>query len=604
MKRKLLLTLSIFLVILFGTGASAMWLLSRTSERYSDANISYFREIQHLHSLRYETSRINNFYLPPMLQSEKPPPEFFETTLLENSIERMAAALNDVATTGQSSKRKEFALLQEAFASYQNRLQRLFVEPTPEREERADIVSSVSEASQRITQKTESLIAGLEISMSETHTDLRSSTLQSNWLLGSLLLFGLIASALVYVQTSNSLVDPIVGLTQSVKQIQQGNFELNLPLRRNNDELAQLIPAFNKMAAELRSMRRATKDQFLKVDIQNRAIMASFPNPIILLDEVGQIEKMNVRAQQLLDDLGILSGLPSNVESKVQAAIEKQEELLPERLDEALLLRVHETEQFYLPRIFKFSTLEADSKGWVLLLSDVTRLRFFDDLKTNLISTVSHEIKTPLTGIRMVLHLLLEKKTGNLTNTQEEMLNSALGDCERLLKTLRNLLEMSRLDSGSSSLQLEDIDSNELLEEAIQLFKGMAADHQVTFERAFADNLPLASGDRIRLGEVVNNFLSNAIKHSPRGGKITLQTSRQSANHIRVCVMDEGEGVPEESKGRIFERFYRAPNQQQIDGIGLGLSIAREIITAHEGRIGLAQGDQGQTKFYFDLPVS
>lgn len=581
-----------------------MWLLSRTSDRYSEAHNAYFSEIQSLNSLRYELSRVNNFYLPAMLQGEISESAKLDRATLDNSIRRMETAIAEVEASGESAKLIKFELLQEAFAAYQMRFNSFFENPPTDRDKRALLVSKISEASQLVTLSSESLVEGLEISMADTFANLRTSTLQSNWLLGTLLLFGLVASGLIYVQTSNSLVDPIVGLTESVKQIQRGNFELNLPLRKTNDEISHLIPAFNKMAAELRSMRRANTDQFLKVDIQNRAIMASFPNPILLLDENGKIEKMNPRAQELLDDLGILSGLPSNVEKKVRAAIDTQEELLPERLDEALLLRVRETEQFYLPRIFKFSTLEADSEGWVLLLSDVTKLRFFDDIKSNLISTVSHEIKTPLTGIRMVLHLLLEKKTGDLTNTQEEMLNSALGDCERLLKTLRNLLEMSRMDSGASSLQLEEFPCTDLLNESSALFEVAAIEENTTFERNFEENLPVVTGDRLRLGEVVNNFVSNAIKHSPPNGKITLSAARKGPNHVRVSVMDEGEGVPEESQGRIFERFYRAPNQQNVDGIGLGLSIAREIVSAHEGRIGLTKGKQGQTKFYFDLPIT
>jgi signal transduction histidine kinase len=604
MKRKLLFALSVFLLILFGTGLSAMWLLRFTSQSYSSANMEYFQEIQELQSLRYATSRINNHYLPPLMQLENPPAQFTEQTILKTNIERMNQSLAEVKARGHVNKKPAFQRLQEQVASYRQQYDRLLrnrsVLPTMER--RTEIIDSISLSTEEISTIAENLVAGLEQSLVATHQELHKSTSQSNLFIAALLVVGLGASILLYFQATHSLVDPIIGLTESVKEIQRGNFELNLPLRKTNDEVSALIPAFNQMAAELRSMRRANADRFLKVDAQNRAILASFPNPIVLLDKRGHIEKVNPRAQELLDALGLLSGLPPNVATKVENAIEAETEFLPEKLDEALLLRIDETEHYYLPRIFKLSTLEAESQGWVLLLTDVTRLRFFDDMKTNLISTISHEIKTPLTGIRMVLHLLLEKNTGDLTETQEEMLDSALNDCERLLKTLRNLLEMSRMDNGSASLQIGEVNCSDMLEESAQLYESMASQKKIRFDREYEENLPPVNADRFRVGEVINNFLSNALKHSPNGGEIVLCVGREGADWVRVAISDEGPGVPEESQNRIFERFYRAPEQNDVEGVGLGLSIAREIIIAHEGRIGLSQNKDGRTKFYFDLP--
>lgn len=602
MKRKILFGIAIFLLLLFGIGISAMWLLNQTSRTYAETHRLFYQHIEELYSLRYETSAINTHYLPDMFSMEDPLPRIKPKDLFVNSFANMEESIWAIGEKSYNEKSPSFQRLANAVDDYGKRYEQLFEELPEDREGRNLALTEIGLLTQQVSELANEESAFLEKLMDASSQQLRRNTLQSNTLIGFLLLSGVTASTVVFFQAHRFLVDPLLNLTESVKEIQRGNFELTLPVRNSTDEIAQLIPAFNDMASELRLMRRSTDEKLLKSDQQSRTILANFPHPIVLLNKEGKIEKMNPSAEDLFDKMGILGSLPRNISERVERAILKNEELLVERLDEAVLLRVDEVEHFYLPRIFRLSENSESTEGWALLLTNVTRLRFFDDLKSNLISTVSHEIKTPLTGIRMVLLLLLEKKVGDLNELQEEMLTSAHNDCERLLETLRNLLEMSRMDSGASSLNCEEVSASELIEPIVNNFAPLAEEKNLLIKVEVPDDTPGVLVDRIRITEVLNNFLSNAIKHSPPGGTITLSARPFKSDYVRFGVYDEGEGVPEEAKSHIFERFYRAPGQNNIEGIGLGLSIAREIVSAHEGRLGYLRTSDDQTLFYCNLP--
>ncbi|GHC41457.1 ATP-binding protein [Roseibacillus persicicus] len=602
MKRKILFGIAIFLLLLFGTGLSAMWLLNQTSRTYSETHRMFHQHVSHLNSLRFETSAINTHYLPDMFSADDPLPRIKPSELFDNSFANMRESIWALAESNYHENSPSFERLAAAVDAYGSRYTQLFQELPNTREGRNVALSEIGLLTQQVSQLTSEESDFLGRQVEEDNQMLRRSTLQSNTLIGFLLLSGVSASIVIFFQGNRLMVDPLVNLTDSVKEIQRGNFELTLPVRNSTDEIAQLIPAFNDMASELRLMRRTTDEKLLKSDQQSRTILANFPHPIVLLSNEGTIEKMNPSAEELFEQMGILGALPRNISERVNEAISSNKELLVERLDEALLLRVDESEHFYLPRIFRLSDNMETTGGWALLLINVTRLRFFDDMKSNLISTVSHEIKTPLTGIRMVLLLLLEKKVGELNELQEEMLTSAQNDCERLLETLRNLLEMSRMDSGASSLNCEEIAPLELVEPIVSNFAPLAEEKDLNLKIEIPDETPNILVDRIRISEVLNNFLSNAIKHSPQGGTITVTARPVKSDYVRIGVYDEGEGVPEEAKPHIFERFYRAPGQNNVEGIGLGLSIAREIVSAHEGRIGYLRTSEDRTLFYCNLP--
>jgi signal transduction histidine kinase len=237
------------------------------------------------------------------------------------------------------------------------------------------------------------------------------------------------------------------------------------------------------------------------------------------------------------------------------------------------------------------------------MLVDVTKFRWLDEVKSDVLSTLSHEIRTPLTAIRLVLHLLLEKGVGELTVAQEEIVTTAWHDCERLLKTLNSILDLARMESGKSQLNISPVPAKRVVEESYYSFHDQAASTSHPLKMEASDTLPLVYADLERIALVFSNFLSNALRYSYRETEILLTTRSLSPQFVRFSVINSGPNLSEEEQARVFDKFYRGPGHKG-EGAGLGLSIARQVVQAHDGRIGVFSESEKKTEFYCDLPVA
>ena len=238
-----------------------------------------------------------------------------------------------------------------------------------------------------------------------------------------------------------------------------------------------------------------------------------------------------------------------------------------------------------------------------MVLQDVTKFRLLDDAKTNLVGTVSHELKSPLTSLRMAVYLLLEQNIA-LTPTQRDLLETARDDADRLLRILDNLLDLARLEAGASTLDRRDTTVAELIDEIAAEARGLmdAAGRRLDVVTDPATATIHLSLDRARIRHVFINLLTNAAKYSPPSAVVTLSAKRETGS-VRFAVRDEGPGVDASSLPRVFDRFYRAPGQEGKTGAGLGLAIAREIVVAHGGSIACSSEPGHGAEFYFLLPL-
>jgi signal transduction histidine kinase len=211
-------------------------------------------------------------------------------------------------------------------------------------------------------------------------------------------------------------------------------------------------PAFNKMAAQLKVFRQSTSEKIMRLHRTMESALASFPDPIFILDREGHIELKNPAAQNLSARLGLRDTLPHRLSDTAREVLRTSQDSLPHTFKDVISLRVDGAEQSFLPRILTMRGKEDVPVGVAVVLQDVTRFRLLDDAKTNLVATVSHEIKTPLTSVRMALHLLLEKTVGPLNPEQNDLLQMARKEAERLLCILNDLLDLTRLEAGQSAL--------------------------------------------------------------------------------------------------------------------------------------------------------
>jgi signal transduction histidine kinase len=411
-------------------------------------------------------------------------------------------------------------------------------------------------------------------------------------------------AALVAWRLAASLLRPIQALTASAVAVGDGDLDRVVP-EFSRDELGQLARAFNTMAAKLRAYREATLAKVLRTQRTMEATLTSAPDPVFVVDRDGGHEVRNPAAQELANLPEFAGGkFPAPLADALARVRASGEHDLPTGYDRALTLRVAREDRHYLPRILAIGDKLTEFKGAAIILQDVTKFRLLDDAKTNLVGTVSHELKTPLTSLRMAVYLLLEQNIDGLTPVQRDLLETARDDADRLLRILDNLLDLTRLAAGASALDRREVAVSELMAGIAGEARGLCAsagqELRVEVPADVAD--AKLSLDALRIRHVFVNLLTNASKFSPRGGRITLSAAPVENRFVRFAVRDEGPGIPPASLARVFERFYRAPNQEK-SGAGLGLAIAREIVVAHGGTIACTSEPGRGAEFYFLLPA-
>jgi two-component system, NtrC family, sensor histidine kinase KinB len=286
--------------------------------------------------------------------------------------------------------------------------------------------------------------------------------------------------------------------------------------------------------------------------------------------------------------------------TQVEQLFKGAPDYLPESLEKALVLRVNDQEKFLLPRVIGMRDETDRLFGAAVILQDVTRFRLLDDVKSNLVSTVSHELKTPLTSVRMGLHLLLEERIGGLNSKQTELLLAAREESERLLKMINDLLDIAKLESGRAALRLETFEPQSLVRSAEDDLRPMVEARGMQLLVQVAPDLPPVFVDSLQIDHVFSNLVSNAVTHSKPGDEIVIAANELDGK-VRFSVADHGPGIPAEFQSRLFERFFRVPGSDPR-GAGLGLAIAREIVTAHGGEIGVVSQPEQGAEFYFVLP--
>jgi two-component system, NtrC family, sensor histidine kinase KinB len=421
-----------------------------------------------------------------------------------------------------------------------------------------------------------------------------------------LMIAAVVVAIYASVRLSSGLLSPLISLTTSIQQVGQGNLDQQVPVL-SRDELGVLATSFNQMAAQLRQYRATTSVELVRLNMTIRATLASFPDPIFVLNSQGEVEFRNPEADQLAMKL-LFSGvtrLPEKVDEKVEHVRATGQDYLPTLFKDALKFHLSGQDRYFLPRIILLRDENRDVFGVAVILEDITRMLLLDDVKSGLISTVSHELKTPLTSVRMALYLLYEKTVGSLNEKQADLVSTAREDADRLLKTLNDLLDLAKLEQGPSQLELTQVSSMELVETAVREIREIAHAAEITLKTEMAPDLPDVRIDRQRMAYVFTNLITNAIKYSPKGSEVLVRAdlgqTRNGRPSVRFSVKDQGLGIALEYQEHIFDRFYRVPGTNK-SGAGLGLSIAREVVVAHQGEIGVISQPGHGSEFFFMLP--
>jgi signal transduction histidine kinase/HAMP domain-containing protein len=416
-----------------------------------------------------------------------------------------------------------------------------------------------------------------------------------------------IAGVLAY-STLRSILTPLRDITQSAIAIGAGNLSQVLPTT-GPAELSTLTRAFNRMSSQIRDFRQSASARLLRAQRTGQATIDAFPDPIVVLEPGGRVEMANPAARQVLgvsppaeNETAVPWQPPEALRGPVSEALHLQRTFMTQAFDQTVTFRLANEDRAFLPQVLPIADPYGNTLGAAVVLSDVTRFRLLDQIKTDLVATVSHELKTPLTGVRLAVHLLLEETVGPLNAKQTELLVDARENAERLLNMIEHLLALARLEQGGEAIDIQRVAPRELLHTAYETARPRAEDKRVVLVVEDASILPDVAADSLRLGHAIDNLVSNALQYTEQGGKITL-SAREVQDGVEISVADTGIGIPAEHLPHIFDKFYRVPGRSRGQGTGLGLAIVNEIVTAHHGHIH-AESEPGQgTVFRIILPL-
>ena len=257
----------------------------------------------------------------------------------------------------------------------------------------------------------------------------------------------------------------------------------------------------------------------------------------------------------------------------------------------------------YLPVKMTDSAGDVKESGTVIMLKNITEFHKLDVAKTTFISTISHELKTPISAILMSQQLLADNRVGGLNPEQKELSDSIRENGERLLSITGELLNMTQVESGALQLKPHITKPIELIDYAIKANQVQADKFHINIEVEYPkDKISKLYVDSEKIAWVLTNLLSNAIRYSPENGRVIIGAEQQDKHNVTMFVRDFGRGIDPRYHDSIFERYFRVPGTK-IQGSGLGLSISRDFVEAHNGTLTVESELGKGSKFVVTLPV-
>ncbi|MCC7222984.1 MAG: HAMP domain-containing protein [Chitinophagales bacterium] len=404
-----------------------------------------------------------------------------------------------------------------------------------------------------------------------------------------------------------NIADPINELTQSVKEIAEENYSQRVYFEEHN-EFGDLAHSFNVMAEKLQEYNNSNLAKLMMEKTRIETLINNMNDPVISLDEKQNILFINSEALKISglkhEDVAGKSAQEIAVHNDLIRVL-IQEILKPNKSEnkqqQPLKIFADNKESFFEKEIIPITivpTAESQPKhiGDVIILRNITLFKELDFAKTNFIATISHELKTPISSILMSLDLLNNERIGKINSEQQQLIQSAKEDSERLLKITGELLDMTQVETGKISLTLQPTLPQEIVLYATETIKIRAEQKKIFIEIDCPETLPSVSADLEKTVWVLTNILINAINYAHENTKVILRV-KEIGNKIQFSVQDFGKGIDPKYKDRLFDRYFQIPGSNK-SGTGLGLAISKEFIEAQGGEISM-QSEIGVGSIFF-----
>ena len=430
--------------------------------------------------------------------------------------------------------------------------------------------------------------------------DIYSTLNQSQSIFIRATLLALFITVILGYLIAKSITGPINDVTVKAEKMAKGDFDQVVEVK-SDDEIGQLAHMFNYLTAHLKSVLQEMSNEKNKMN----TIITYMADGLIAATDEGKIIHANPRALEMLhldkDAIAhknfdeVFFGLNEALTIK-NLKCNKNNWTGSKIIDmkEGVKLRAN-----YAP----FMKESGELDGIVILLQDVTENEKLENMRKEFVANVSHELKTPLTTIKSYTETLLDGDVENNPITNQ-FLQVIHGETDRMARLVRDLLQLSNLDYKKSNWIKKEIDLNSIIEKAILKLEVASKDKNHELSYHSDEDSIIIFGDEDSITQVTLNILSNAIKYTPQGGKISINLSIENAT-VLLYIQDNGMGIPSQDLPRIFERFYRVDKarSRELGGTGLGLSIAKQIIEAHDGNIQLFSNEEKGTKVMITIPL-
>jgi PAS domain S-box-containing protein len=445
---------------------------------------------------------------------------------------------------------------------------------------------------------------------------------------------GLLLLAFVMYSAKRVILDPLTELTASAKRIEQGDL-LAAQQTLREDEIGVLFNSFAKMVlaiqarerelaqalSESRELATVTAESRRRVEAAHADLLAMLettPAAIMIFDLDGSVRLRNRAATEVLGIEPQNPKLRKNYWSRFKRVAKDGSIIPPSQWVSARALRgetvsnheleIHHPDGRVYPIIASGAPLKNELghvTGAVIAFQDISRLREVDRLKEEFVSIVSHELRTPLTSIRGSIQLVLGEPGSVPDQEHRSLLQIALNNCERLVRIINDILDVSKIESGNLPLQKKAVNVAELVRQSVDVVAGPARNANVKVDVKIPANLRPVIVDQDRIVQALVNLLSNAVKFAPTGSTVTIAATSGDQNII-LSVSDEGEGIAPENLNRLFRKFQQVDgsSSRRKGGTGLGLAITKALVEQHGGRI-FVDSELGRgTRFSITLPLA
>lgn len=411
-----------------------------------------------------------------------------------------------------------------------------------------------------------------------------------------------IISVIVTLLISRSITQPIGEMKEQALRIARGDYSGKVKVY-GKDELGQLAETFNQLSERVEEAQETMESERNRLD----SVLTHMTDGVVAADRRGKVITINEMATTLLNvkaeeaiGMSLLELLDIDQDYTLRKLLEEPDELLIDRSQS-----IEEADQMILKVDFAMIRRESGFiTGLVCVLHDVTEQEKNERERREFVSNVSHELRTPLTSMRSYIEALNEGAWQN-PEVAPDFLRVTLEETDRMIRMINDLLNLSRMDSGNSELQLEYVNFNELINFVLDRFDMMVEsnDKRFTIRREFTKRDLWVELDPDKIIQVLDNIMNNAIKYSPDGGEIICRLLETHSNVV-FSISDNGLGIPKKDINKVFERFYRVDKARAREqgGTGLGLAISKEVIKAHNGSIWVESKEGQGSTFYISLP--